>query len=52
MTKKSTDEAHIQAMIASDPDAPEATDAQLAAEGHHEVTVAFDGAQVRLGVVA
>tara|TARA_B100001971_G_C18139660_1_gene509660 strand:- start:439 stop:732 length:294 start_codon:yes stop_codon:yes gene_type:complete len=31
MTKKSTDEAHIQAMIASDPDAPEATDAQLAA---------------------
>ena len=31
MTKKPTDEARIQAMIASDPDAPEATDAQLAA---------------------
>lgn len=31
MTKKQTDEARIQAMIASDPDAPEASDAQLAA---------------------
>jgi uncharacterized protein (DUF4415 family) len=31
MTGKKTDEAEIQAMIASDPDAPEATDEQLAA---------------------
>lgn len=31
MTKNPTDEARIQAMIASDPNAPEATDAQLAA---------------------
>ena len=30
MTKKSLSEAKVQAMIASDPDAPEATDAQLA----------------------
>lgn len=30
MTKKPLSEADIQAMIASDPDAPEATDAQLA----------------------
>jgi uncharacterized protein (DUF4415 family) len=31
MTGRKTDEAEIQAMIASDPDAPEATDEQLAA---------------------
>ncbi|MDB6183257.1 BrnA antitoxin family protein [Paracoccus fistulariae] len=30
MTKKPISEAKVQAMIASDPDAPEATDAQLA----------------------
>ncbi|WP_203595027.1 MULTISPECIES: BrnA antitoxin family protein [Roseobacteraceae] len=30
MTKKPLSEAEVQAMIASDPDAPEATDAQLA----------------------
>lgn len=30
MTKKPLSEAKVQAMIASDPDAPEATDAQLA----------------------
>ncbi|OSP53396.1 BrnA antitoxin family protein [Pseudoruegeria sp. SK021] len=30
MTKKPLSEAQIQAMIASDPDAPEANDAQLA----------------------
>lgn len=30
MTKKTLSEATVQAMIASDPDAPEATDAQLA----------------------
>lgn len=30
MTKKPLSEATVQAMIASDPDAPEATDAQLA----------------------
>lgn len=29
MTKRSPSEAKVQAMIASDPDAPEATDAQL-----------------------
>ncbi|MCA0942952.1 BrnA antitoxin family protein [Yangia mangrovi] len=29
MTKKTLSEAKVQAMIASDPDAPEATDAQL-----------------------
>lgn len=31
MTRRKPDEAEIQAMIASDPDAPEATDEQLAA---------------------
>jgi uncharacterized protein (DUF4415 family) len=31
MTGRKTDEAEIEAMIASDPDAPEATDEQLAA---------------------
>jgi hypothetical protein len=30
MTKKHLSDAHVQAMITSDPDAPEATDAQLA----------------------
>ena len=30
MTKKRISEGQVQAMIASDPDAPEATDAQLA----------------------
>ena len=30
MTKKPLSEARIQAMIASDPDAPEVTDAQIA----------------------
>ena len=30
MTRKPLSEARVQAMIASDPDAPEATDAQLA----------------------
>lgn len=32
MTGRKPDEAEIQAMIASDPDAPEATDEQLAAD--------------------
>ena len=31
MTRRKTDEAEIQAMIASDPDAPEATEEQLSA---------------------
>jgi uncharacterized protein (DUF4415 family) len=31
MTRRKPDEAEIQSMIASDPDAPEATDEQLAA---------------------
>ena len=31
MTRRKPDEAEIEAMIASDPDAPEATDKQLAA---------------------
>jgi uncharacterized protein (DUF4415 family) len=31
MTRRKPDEAEIQAMIASDPDAPEASDEQLAA---------------------
>lgn len=31
MTRKNKNEAEVQAMIASDPDAPEATDEQLAA---------------------